>query len=98
MKLRKAYLCIDCDEIFEVEGKTNPECPSCTSRSYAPIAGWITSQDFADRMNAMESGKRRVPAVIDLIADKRTGEVHRYELPWFEDEPELVKRARRAGL
>lgn len=66
MKLAQAYLCIDCDEIFSVAGQTNPACPNCASRTYAPIAGWLTTQDLADRLFARETGARRVPAAVSL--------------------------------
>ncbi len=42
MKLKSAYLCIDCDEIFEAQG-TNPSCPSCNSRAFSPLSAWVTS-------------------------------------------------------
>jgi len=37
MHLRKARLCLDCEEIFE--GK--PRCPRCDSETWHPIMGWI---------------------------------------------------------
>jgi hypothetical protein len=72
MKLAQAYLCIDCDEIFSVAGQTNPACPNCASRTYAPIAGWLTTEardpsdralvrryEFPDLAAADQQGKER---------------------------------------
>jgi DNA-directed RNA polymerase subunit RPC12/RpoP len=50
MQLNKAYLCIDCDEVFETYGRPNACCPKCLSRSFAPVAGWITTQAMAERL------------------------------------------------
>jgi len=86
MKLKDAFLCIDCDEIF-VADKTNPSCPSCCSRSYAPISGWITSQDLADRLFALEKGKRPIPARVALAVDgRRVISIKPHALPVFLEE------------
>lgn len=51
MRLQNAYLCIDCDEIFDPLGQGGKhQCPACTSRSCAPISGWITSWSAYDRL------------------------------------------------
>jgi hypothetical protein len=103
MKLQEAFLCMDCDEVFTVEGKTNPECPSCASRSYAPISGWITSWDLVDKLQTLNTGKRPIPAVVRLVteAPPRTAEifergdgvfVRRYVPPVLHEDEAAAKR------
>jgi hypothetical protein len=82
-KLKDSYLCMDCDEIFTIDGKPGASCPSCTSRSFAPISGWITSQDLADRLHAAEDTKHRVPAVVKLAVSQGV-EAQRLAVPVFE--------------
>lgn len=36
MKVWEAYICLDCDEIYK-----GNQCPSCASRSRAPVRIWI---------------------------------------------------------
>ena len=72
MKLKDALLCIDCDEIFTVEGSTcNPRCPSCGSSVFARLAGWVQSWNAfekSDKANTMPghaaSMRRRVMEII----------------------------------
>ena len=63
MKLKDAFLCVECDEIFE---GNNVVCPSCMSRSTAPISGWITSWSAYDRLVAR---RKSVPASVGLVTD-----------------------------
>lgn len=49
MKIEHTYLCLDCDELFQPRDQGGKaECPACTSRSCAPISGWITSWSAYD--------------------------------------------------
>jgi hypothetical protein len=42
MNLKDAMLCIDCDEVFTIEGApTNPHCPRCASSIFVPLSTWI---------------------------------------------------------
>ncbi|MGA2106303.1 MAG: hypothetical protein ABSH25_01530 [Syntrophorhabdales bacterium] len=44
MNLKDAFLCIDCDEVFAIEGSPcNPRCPRCASSVFAPISAWVQS-------------------------------------------------------
>ncbi len=65
MKLTEAFLCIDCDEVFTAHGN-NPSCPSCNSRSFAPVSGWITSWEAYDRLNGRS---KPTPVSVKLVAD-----------------------------
>lgn len=40
MKVRKACVCLDCDEIFEGSG-SDIRCPVCASRCNAFLARWL---------------------------------------------------------
>ena len=50
MKLKDACFCIQCEEIFPLEGN-NPSCPSCTSRSFLPVSKYIPTESSLDRAN-----------------------------------------------
>lgn len=42
MNLKDALLCIDCDEVFTIEGSScNPTCPRCASSVLAPLSAWV---------------------------------------------------------
>jgi hypothetical protein len=42
MNLKDAMLCIDCDEVFTIEGPTtNPRCPRCASSVFVPLSLWV---------------------------------------------------------
>ncbi len=97
MKLHEAYLCIDCDEIF-VANETNPSCPSCNSRSFAPISGWLTSWEAFDRLNAR---RKPLPVSVALVTDESRActAVRPHVAPRIEPGAEdLVVRIRRAGM
>jgi hypothetical protein len=40
MQLRTARLCLDCEEIHD-----QPQCPACTSESFALISRWVPVPD-----------------------------------------------------
>jgi hypothetical protein len=40
MQLRRARLCLDCEEIHEEQ-----QCPACTSESFALISRWVPVPD-----------------------------------------------------
>ena len=49
MNLRDALLCIDCDEVFAIQGSpTNPRCPRCASSVFAPLSGWVGTRAALD--------------------------------------------------
>ncbi len=87
MKLKDAYLCMECDEVFSVTGRTNPSCPSCTSRSYAPLAAWVETQTHAEKKREKKSRRRALPAA-----------VRPYVLPQLVADTDLADKARRAGM
>ena len=42
MNLRDAVLCIDCDEVFAIEGTPcNPRCPLCASSVLMHLSAWV---------------------------------------------------------
>lgn len=42
MNLKDAFLCIDCDEVFIIEGSPcNSHCPRCASSVFAPLSAWV---------------------------------------------------------
>ena len=50
MDLRDAVLCIDCDNLFAIEGsQCNPRCPSCTSSVLVPLSAWVRTWAAFDR-------------------------------------------------
>ena len=65
MKLKESYLCIDCEELFVAarEG-CNPSCPSCTSRSFVPVAGIIPTMAMLDRRTSSQGVTRAERAAL----------------------------------
>lgn len=50
MNLKDALLCIDCDEVFTVEGTAcNPRCPVCASSVSALLSTWVRSWTAVER-------------------------------------------------
>ena len=50
MNLRDAVLCIDCDNLFAIEGTpTNPQCPRCASSVLMPLSAWVRTWTAFDR-------------------------------------------------
>jgi hypothetical protein len=57
MKLRDAFMCLDCEEIFLPETiefldqkVTIDGCPNCTSQAVARLSNWIpTMKDFEQK-------------------------------------------------
>jgi len=42
LNLKDALICIDCEEVFIVQGsRCNPRCPSCASSVCVPLSSWI---------------------------------------------------------
>lgn len=67
MRLQNAYICIDCDEVFDPIGQGGKhQCPACASMSCAPISGWITSWSAFDRLVGRPA---TVPEEVEVIAD-----------------------------
>ena len=62
MNLKDAFLCIDCDEVFAIEGSPcNPRCPRCASSVFAPLCAWVRSwpalgHSQGETTRAMRSG------------------------------------------
>lgn len=44
MQLRSARLCLDCEEIHD-----RPQCPLCTSETFALISRWVPAPDRRTR-------------------------------------------------
>jgi hypothetical protein len=67
MKLKKMFLCIDCDEVFTTEGSPcNPQCPTCASSVFMPLSVWIQT------MTAFERGTGEAERVTcDYVAEKQ---------------------------
>ena len=40
MRLKDAYLCVDCDEVFTLNRASGYKCPNCGSDSYGPLQRW----------------------------------------------------------
>ena len=66
MKLQKAYLCIDCDEIFTLSRFDHSHCPSCQSLSFRPIQRWM---DYVPTVNTETKGTER-DELINGMEDK----------------------------
>jgi len=53
MNLRDAVLCIDCDDVFTIEGSaTNPQCPRCASSVLMPLSAWVLTWTAFERAAA----------------------------------------------
>ena len=49
MNLKDAFLCIDCDEVFAIQGPpSNPQCPRCASSVMAPLSAWVGTRATLD--------------------------------------------------
>ncbi len=60
MNLRDALLCIDCDEVFGLEGYVcNPRCPSCGSPVFAPLSVWVQTWAAYEKSEETKKLKRR---------------------------------------
>jgi hypothetical protein len=86
LKLNEAYLCMECEEIFSITNRTNARCPSCTGRSFAPLAAWVQTHAHAEKQRAKKARRRTLPAV------------RPYVLPQLVADSDLAERARRAGM
>lgn len=53
MQLRRARLCLDCEEIHDGQ-----HCPACTSESFALISRWVPAPDRRTRPRADASNPR----------------------------------------
>ena len=60
MRLSKAYLCLDCSEIFEWRGSWSG-CPVCGSRAFHPVSGWISTYEAIGRLSIMVDDNKVVP-------------------------------------
>jgi PHP family Zn ribbon phosphoesterase len=50
MKLKDAFLCIDCDEVFTTEGsRCNPRCPTCASSVLMPVSAFLQTLAAPER-------------------------------------------------
>jgi hypothetical protein len=57
MNLKDAFLCIDCDEVFTIEGSPcNSQCPRCASSVFAPLSAWV--QTWTALENAQDETSR----------------------------------------
>jgi hypothetical protein len=54
MQLRKARLCLDCEEIHEAQ-----QCPVCASEEFAYLTRWIIVEER--RVNRQPTARRVVP-------------------------------------
>lgn len=58
MKVSTAYICTNCDEVFETNGfhidssgiRKQEECPHCQSRHYFPLRKWLNRGPDADKI------------------------------------------------
>ena len=44
MKLREAMLCIDCEEVFALNG--SDQCPVCTSHAIFALSRWLLEEKY----------------------------------------------------
>ena len=59
MNLRDAFLCIDCDEVFAIQGSPcNPRCPRCASSVLAPLSAWVGTRAALDHVQGEEARPR----------------------------------------
>ena len=72
MKLPEAWLCLDCDEVFAVEGRQS--CPGCGGRAVAcvPISRWLNGKKWDEQSGlvtlAIEQERdREAEAAVDTI-------------------------------
>jgi hypothetical protein len=49
LNLKDALICIDCEEVFILQGsRCNPRCPACTSSVCVPVSAWIRTGNTLD--------------------------------------------------
>ena len=49
LNLKDALICIDCEEVFVVQGsRCNPRCPACASSVCVPLSSWIGTGNTLD--------------------------------------------------
>ncbi|MGA2110504.1 MAG: hypothetical protein ABSH25_22995 [Syntrophorhabdales bacterium] len=50
MNIKDAFLCIDCDGVFTIEGSPcNPRCPICASSVLMPLSGFLQTLTAPER-------------------------------------------------
>jgi len=42
-KLKDLWICIDCEEVFDMRQTKTRRCPACASAVSRPLSSWITS-------------------------------------------------------
>jgi hypothetical protein len=63
MNLKDAFLCIDCDEVFAIDGSpSNPRCPRCASSVFAPLSAWVQSWAGVDHSQSETTRAMRIGA------------------------------------
>ena len=45
MRLKDAYLCVDCDEVFTLSRSSGYKCPNCGEESFGSLERWMGRMD-----------------------------------------------------
>ncbi len=74
MNLKDAFLCIDCDKVFTIEGSPcNPRCPICASSVLAPLSAWVqtwTALEKGGTNRAMRSDASTKGPRLEIVNQK----------------------------
>ena len=99
MQLRNARLCLDCDEVHDLQ-----QCPVCTSEMYVPITRWVVaperraqtraepSSSRAEIYRALINGENRPSRARRLLKGGALGVAAIGVLGWFMRTPPSRKR------
>jgi len=63
MNIKDAFLCIDCDAVFTIEGSPcNPRCPICASSVVMPVSAFLQTLTASERRTG-ETARPRLEIV-----------------------------------
>jgi hypothetical protein len=56
MQLRRARLCLDCEEVHDVQ-----QCPTCASESFAYLSRWVPAPERRSQPRAIQPPRTTTP-------------------------------------
>ena len=75
MELRKARLCLDCEEVHDVQ-----RCPVCASDMFTPIARWVPAEERRQRPRTVppEAEVYRQLTGVEVTPPSRVGRLFKH--------------------
>lgn len=54
-KLYDMWVCVDCEEVFDMRLSPKKQCPSCTSSSTSPLSKWLNSMENVQAVRSVSA-------------------------------------------